>query len=86
MAVLHLSNSGVAYPDDLKLLKEIYDDICDERGFHCGSPAAEDLARAAMDLFAQGEVDENEIRDSLETYLGRRSAASEMLRERGSGR
>ncbi|MFE0019139.1 hypothetical protein ACFWXH_30110 [Mesorhizobium sp. NPDC059054] len=86
MTVLHSSISGVAYPDDIELLKEIYDDLCEKRGFHCGSPAAEDLARAAMDLFAQGEVDENEIRDNLETYLGRRSAASEMLRERGSGR
>lgn len=82
MAVLHVSTSSVAYPDDLKLLKEIYDDICEKRGLHCGSRAAEDLARATMDLFAQGVFDENEIRDSLDLYLGRRSAASEMLRGR----
>lgn len=83
MAVLHVSTSGVAYPDDLELLKEIYDDICDERGLYCGSCAAEDLARATMDLFAQGVVDENEIRESLELYLGRRSTASETLRRSG---
>lgn len=83
MAVLHLSTSSVAYPDDLELLKEIYDDICDKRGLHCGSCAAEDLARATMDLFAQGVVDESEIRESLELYLGRRSRASETLRRSG---
>lgn len=83
MAVLHVPISGVAYPDDLKLLQEIYDDICDKRGLHCGSCAAEDLARVAMELFGQGVFDENEIRDRLELYLGQRSVASEMLR--GSG-
>ncbi len=71
--------SGIAYPDDLTLLKEIYDDICLQRGFHCGSAAAEDLARATMNLFGQGLTDEAEIRESLDIYLGRKSPASELL-------
>jgi hypothetical protein len=72
--------SGIAYPDDLKFLKEIYDAVCFERGFHCGSPAAADLARATMDLFAQGVIEEAEIRECLDAYLGRKSTAGELLR------
>lgn len=79
MAVPH-QFSGIAYPDDLKILKEIFDAVCFERGFHCSSPAAADLARATMDLFTQGVVDETEIRESLDAYLGRKSQAGELLR------
>lgn len=79
MSAPHHFTSGIAYPDDLTLLKEIYDDICLQRGFHCGSPAAEDLARATMNLFGQGLTDEAEIRESLDIYLGRKSPASELL-------
>lgn len=77
MSAPQVSNGTIAYPDDLRRLEEIYDDICRERGFHCGSFAAEDLAKATMDLFGQGVIDEAEIRESLELYLGRRSMAGE---------
>lgn len=83
MAVPH-HFSGIAYPDDLKFLSEIFDAICVERGFHCGSPAAADLARATMDLFTQGVTDEAEIRESLDAYLGRRSIAGKLLRAGGA--
>ncbi|HEV2503763.1 MAG TPA: hypothetical protein VGV39_11855 [Mesorhizobium sp.] len=81
MATAFSSTSGIAYPDDLKLLKTIYDDICVERGFHCGSHAAEDLAKAMMDLFTQGVVEESEVRDTVAAYLGRSSPAAKLLRE-----
>lgn len=65
--------SGVAYPGDLTALQHIYDDVCDDHGFCHGSPAAEDLARATMDLFSQGILDQDEMIESLEIYLERKS-------------
>ncbi|MFE0018905.1 hypothetical protein ACFWXH_28935 [Mesorhizobium sp. NPDC059054] len=65
--------SGVAYPGDLTALQRIYDDVCDDHGFCHGSPAAEDLARATMDLFSQGILDQDEMIESLEIYLERKS-------------
>ncbi|WP_189362954.1 hypothetical protein [Mesorhizobium sp. M4A.F.Ca.ET.022.05.2.1] len=38
------SPSGIAYPDDLALLKRVYDRICEERGLRAGSAEAEQLA------------------------------------------
>lgn len=67
---------GIAYPDELKLLRQIYDDIRLRRGFPCGSHAADDLAKATMDLFSQGVSDEAEIRESLDLYLGRKATAA----------
>ncbi|WP_054308562.1 hypothetical protein [Mesorhizobium sp. 1M-11] len=74
MAVQHSSRSGIVYPGDMETLKHIYDDLCTERGYRAGSPAAEDLAKAAMDLFAQGVFDEREIIESLREYLDRKSS------------
>lgn len=57
----HVSKSGVAYPDDLVLLKRIYDEVCDERGISRGSPEASELAIEAMRLFSAGIFDEDSI-------------------------
>lgn len=76
MAVLYSSGSGIAYPGDMETLKRIFDDLCAEKGISHSSPAAEDLARATMDLFAQGVFDEVEIRESLQQFLSRRSSAN----------
>jgi hypothetical protein len=57
----HASESGVAYPDDLVLLKRVYDQVCKERGITVGSPAASDLAAEAMRLFSAGIFDEATI-------------------------
>ncbi|HEV2505340.1 MAG TPA: hypothetical protein VGV39_19850 [Mesorhizobium sp.] len=73
MAVLYSSGSGIAYPGDMETLKRIYDEMCAEKGICHGSPAAEDLAKATMDLFSQGVFDEAEIRESLRYYLQRKS-------------
>lgn len=80
MAVLHSSSSGIAYPGDMEALKHIYDDLCCERGFCQGSPAAEDLARAAMDLFSQGVFDEREMAESLRLYLDRKTLDPETVK------
>lgn len=80
MAVNHSAIGGIAYPGDMAALKRIYDDLCNERGFFEGSPAAEDLARATMSLFSHGVFDEHEIRESIALYLGRKSPAAKMLR------
>jgi hypothetical protein len=74
MAILHSSISGIAYPGDMETLKRIYDTLCEERGFSHGSPAAEDLAKAAMNLFAQGVFDGQEIAETLNLYLDRKAS------------
>jgi hypothetical protein len=56
----HVSKSGIAYPDDLALLKRIYDEVCEERGIVIGSSEA-DLAVEAMKLFSAGIFDERTI-------------------------
>lgn len=75
MAVLRTSTSGIAYPGELETLKRVYDVLCSERGIYRHSPAAEDLAKATMDLFAQGVFDENEIAETLRLYLDRKTPA-----------
>ncbi|WP_379071722.1 hypothetical protein ACHMW4_30155 [Mesorhizobium sp. UC22_110] len=74
MAVLR--TSGIAYPGDMQALKRIYDDLCSRRGLRQGSPAAEDLAKATMDLFKQGVFDEREIAETLQLYLDRKTSGS----------
>lgn len=59
------STSGIAYPDDLCLLKRAYDQICLERDLPAGSPAAEQLAIRAMELFAQGIFEEEALLQGL---------------------
>jgi hypothetical protein len=59
------ATSGIAYPDDLRLLKESYDDLCAENRIPLGCITAEDLAKATMNLF--------EIQESLREFLLRRS-------------
>lgn len=56
-----ISASGIAYPDDLTLLKHVYDRVCAERGFRPGSPEGASLAAAAMQLFAAGVFDEQTL-------------------------
>ncbi|MEI9403892.1 hypothetical protein [Mesorhizobium argentiipisi] len=57
----HVSESGLAYPDDLALLKRIYDQVCEERGIVIGSSEASDLGIEAMKLFSAGIFDERTI-------------------------
>jgi hypothetical protein len=57
----HVSTSGIAYPDDLVLLKRIYDEVREERGIAEGSPEASELAIEAMRLFSAGIFDEDTV-------------------------
>jgi hypothetical protein len=57
----HASYSDAAYPDDLVLLKRIYDQVCEERGICVGSSEASALAAEAMRLFSAGIFDEDTI-------------------------
>ncbi|UVK48550.1 hypothetical protein BPNPMPFG_007941 (plasmid) [Mesorhizobium sp. AR07] len=59
------SPSGIAYPDDLALLKRVYDRICQEKGIRAGSAEAEQLAARAMDLFGMGIFEEDALYKSL---------------------
>lgn len=59
------STSAIAYPDDLALLKRVYDCICQERQFSPGSPEAADLAGRAMGLFTQGVYEEEDLFERL---------------------
>lgn len=63
------STSGNAYPDDLKLLKKIYDDLCSKQNLQAGSPVAQELGKAAMNLLEQGVFDEKEIRERLQKFI-----------------
>lgn len=72
MAVLRASSAGVADPGDMDLLKRIFDELCRERRLGQGSPAAEELAKTAMELFTQGVVDEKELIEELRNHLDRR--------------
>ncbi|TPI19383.1 MULTISPECIES: hypothetical protein [unclassified Mesorhizobium] len=70
MIMPHVSKSGVAYPDDLVLLKRIYDQLCEERGIVAGSSEASDLAIEAMKLFSAGVFDEETICRRLRGRIG----------------
>ena len=65
MADHYVSKSGVAYPDDLTLLKRVYDRICAERGLPHGCPEAAELAEMAMDLFRRGIFEEEALYGEL---------------------
>ncbi len=59
------SVSGIAYPDDIKSLKQAFDRICHDLGIPVSSHEAEDVAHAIMALFAAGIVNEDEIVSKL---------------------
>lgn len=80
MAIAYSSTNGIAYPEDLILLKSVHDDVCFQRGFDSGSRAADDVGKVLMSLFADGIHDEVQIRASVERHLGCPSPAAQMLR------
>lgn len=76
MIVSYFSDIGVAYPEDLRSLRRIFDDLCAENHIPRGCITAEDLAKATMVLFASGVTDEDEIRVSLQRFLRQRALAA----------
>lgn len=73
MRGLSVSNSGIVYPDDMKLLKQVYDRICLEHHVEEGSKDAEKIAQAAMSLFQAGVFEEAELMTGLNEFIRRRS-------------
>lgn len=67
------STSGIAYPSDMTVLKQVFDRICQENHVASGSRDADDIARAAMSLFGAGVHDETELREGLKEFVLRRA-------------
>ena len=61
----YISKSGVGYPDDLTLLKRVYDRICAGRSLAEGCAEAAELAAMAMDLFRRGIFEEDVLYGEL---------------------
>ncbi|TIT17834.1 MAG: hypothetical protein E5W70_31220 [Mesorhizobium sp.] len=62
------SMSGIAYPGDLILLKQVFDRVCAEEGIPVGSEQAERLSVSAMELFSEGEFEEAVLYEPLRLY------------------
>lgn len=67
------SINGIAYPEEIDLLRRVFDQFCRENGVIPGGPDAEDLSRAAMSLFTAGVVEEAHLVESLAEYVRRRT-------------
>jgi len=67
------SSSGIAYPSDMTVLKQVFDRVCQENDIKCGSRAADDVARALMSLFGAGMHDGTELLDSMKEFMLRNS-------------
>ena len=63
------SSSGIAYPSDMTVLKQVFDRVCQENSIKCGSRAADDVARALMSLFGAGMHDETELLGSMKEFM-----------------
>ena len=72
MAMLYFADGGVAFPEDLRRLKKIYDDLCFKHQISPTSGTAEDLAKATMHVFSAGVHDEAAIRERLLRFLRQR--------------
>jgi hypothetical protein len=67
------STSGIAYPDDLKLLKQVFDHVCEVHGLGDNSNEAQSVAQAAMSLFSAGVFEEEQLTARLEEFVERRT-------------
>lgn len=72
MKGLSTPSSGIAYPEDMHRLKQLFDLFCKSHHIEAGSFYAEKIAQATMSLFQAGVSDEAEIRASLEIFHKRR--------------
>ncbi|MCF6114201.1 MAG: hypothetical protein EOR30_19175 [Mesorhizobium sp.] len=59
------SMSGIAYPSDLALLKQVFDRVCAEAGISVSRMQAERLSVSVMALFSDGEFDEAVLYERL---------------------
>ncbi|WP_287188411.1 hypothetical protein, partial [Mesorhizobium sp.] len=68
MVSLKTAKSGIAFPSDLTLLKQVFDRVRVEEGIPVGSEQAERLSVIAMELFSDGEFDEAALYERLRLY------------------
>ncbi|TIS63867.1 hypothetical protein [Mesorhizobium sp.] len=68
MVSLKTAKSGIAFPSDLTLLKQVFDRVRVEEGIPVGSEQAERLSVIAMELFSDGEFDEAVLYERLRLY------------------
>jgi hypothetical protein len=68
-----VSAKGIAYPSDLRVLKQVFDRVCRENHIEESTLGADDLAQAAMSLFRAGVLDETELTVSLHEFIKRKS-------------
>ncbi|MGB3643548.1 MAG: hypothetical protein WBA15_03640 [Mesorhizobium sp.] len=70
-----ISNSGVAYPGDMKMLKQVYDRFCEANRIERDGSEAEEIAQAAMLWFQSGAFDESKLWAKLSEFHAQRNAS-----------
>jgi hypothetical protein len=63
-------NSGIFEPSELEALKRVLERLCEERRISPHTVAAESLAADIVRLCNQGVIDEKELLEALEEFLG----------------
>lgn len=63
------------YPEDLDVLKRVFDVVCAERGCQPGSPDAEATALLLVNLFESGRKTEEELFEAVQTTQAYRKAS-----------
>ncbi|PBC10177.1 hypothetical protein CK230_10610 [Mesorhizobium sp. WSM3859] len=63
------------YPEDLDVLKRVFDVLCRERGCQPGSPEGEATALVLVNLFESGRRTEEELLEAVQTTQAYRKAS-----------
>lgn len=63
------ASAGIAYPEDLELLQQVFDRICSDHKVKRGSIQAELVAQTAISLFHDGVLEEAALLAGLEAFL-----------------
>jgi hypothetical protein len=56
------TNARIVQPDELRILQNIFDDLCSARGIEHDSVAASDAASFLISAFQSGVTDEERLR------------------------
>lgn len=67
MVSLKTAKSGIAFPSDLTLLKQVFDRVRVDEGIPVGSEQAERLSVIAMEFFSDGEFDEAVLTNAFDS-------------------
>lgn len=66
-------DNGIATPENMRSLKRVFDDLCEDHHIDQSRSDGEVLAKAVMSLFTVGMDDADELRTSLTEFMDRRS-------------